>query len=170
MLGCRSRARGSNGLYLEHVLRMDSTFAAAQKARQCSEKVTGDPYFLWCRQPRDLPTDPCVHFYGFPSPFGSGGGGRTSKPSTPYPRRGKGAKERVVSCATRGGGRAGLPTDTWGVAQPPYQWVADGLCLHVGQIESNQNRYQIKSKPVPNSIPFTALMLIIAFDNSESSF
>ncbi len=77
MLGCRSRERDSNGLYLEHVLRMGSVLTAAQKARQCSEEVTGDPYFLWCRHPRDLTTDPRVHFYGSPSPNRSGGTGRT---------------------------------------------------------------------------------------------
>ena len=85
-----SRERDSNGLHLEHVARMGSTFAAAQKRRQCSTKLTCNTYFLWCAHPRDLTTDPCVHFYGSPSPNRSGGTGRTSKPSTPYPRIRKG--------------------------------------------------------------------------------
>ena len=48
--------------------------------------------------PRDLPTHPRVHFYGPPTSYWSGGGGRTSKPSTSYPRPGKGVnKARYIS-------------------------------------------------------------------------
>ena len=42
-----------------------------------------------------------------------------------------------MACATCG--RAGLPTDTWGVAEPPYPWEVPDLCCMSDK--SNQIKY-----------------------------
>ena len=94
MLGCRSRARGSNGLYLEHVLRMGSVLTAAQKARHCSTKSSENTEFLLLRHPRDHPTHLRAHFYGPPTSDWSGAGGRASRAFVGVSVDGKGLTEK----------------------------------------------------------------------------
>ena len=92
MLGCRSRESGSNGLYLEHVLGMGSVLTAVQKARQCSTKSRDNTNFFLFRNPRDHPTHPRVNFYGCPTSYRPGVGGRASRAFVGVSVHGKGLR------------------------------------------------------------------------------
>ena len=62
MLGCRSRESGSDGLYLEHVLRLGNVLTAAQKARQCSTKSRDNTNFFVVDIPGTIPRTPVCIF------------------------------------------------------------------------------------------------------------
>ena len=59
-LGYRSRARGSDGLYLEHVLRDGSVMAASRKMRQSSTMKAGTWYFFTGTPPGHPHGSPCA--------------------------------------------------------------------------------------------------------------
>ena len=50
-----------------------------------------------------------------------------------------------MACATCG--RAGLPTDTWGVAEPPYPWEVPSLCMHARKDNNNNNTQSPNPRP-----------------------
>ena len=82
-------ATGS-GLYFEHVYRIGSVLAAVQTRRQKHIYVAERICISSRYHPRDPPTDPCVNFRSPTTRDWTGVGGRTSAPSMPNPRRGKG--------------------------------------------------------------------------------
>ena len=90
MLGCRSRESGSDGLYLEHVLRMSSVLTAAQKARQCSTKSRDNANFFVVDIPGTIPrTSVCIFRVVRPRTGPGGPDGRLSRPRPiPGPEKG----------------------------------------------------------------------------------
>ena len=92
-LGYRSRARGSDGLYLEHVLRDGSVMAASRKMRQSSRRKVVQYAFFYRYTPGTPPRTPMCILTVFRGHSGAGGpDGRICRPRR-FPGSGKGLRE-----------------------------------------------------------------------------
>ena len=91
-VGMSERERDSNGLYLEHVLRMDSVLTALQRRRQSRKVRVAPPTFYGVDTPGTFPRTPvCIFTVRRPPPrTGPGRADGRPAPLLESPRQGRG--------------------------------------------------------------------------------